>query len=65
MTFTEMMLEKFPSSNLNKLIDGTCPCEFGVHTEMTDVVDGLSYCFESCKVCWDSEITRIDNNQDR
>lgn len=63
MTFTELMLKKFPKANLKNLFIACCPCNFGVETKMTEVCDEDS-CINDCKICWDSEIINTEDRRD-
>lgn len=56
MTFTELMLQKFPNADLRNLFIDCCPCNFGIETEMTRLCDNGHGCFEDCKICWNSQI---------
>ena len=56
MTFTELMLQKFPDADLRNLFIDCCPCNFGIETEMTRLCDNGHGCFEDCKICWNSQI---------
>lgn len=54
MTFTELMLQKFPNADLRNLFIDCCPCNFGIETEMTRLCNNGHECFEDCKICWNS-----------
>lgn len=56
MTFTELMIKKFPKANLKNLFVDCCPCNFGVETRMTKICNENSYCIDDCSICWNSEI---------
>ena len=56
MTFTELMLQKFPNADLRNLFIDCCPCNFGIETEMTRLCNNGHECFEDCKICWNSQI---------
>lgn len=62
MTFTKLMLNKFPNGNLNNLMIDCCPCNFGYRTIGTEIVRIIGSCFIECKVCWNSEIVNDDEN---
>ncbi len=56
MTFAELMLKRFPKSNLKNLFVDCCPCNFGVETKMTKFCDKNGHCIDDCSICWNSEI---------
>lgn len=56
MTFTELMLKRFPKANLKNLFVDCCPCNFGVETKMTKFCEKNSHCIDDCSICWNSEI---------
>lgn len=56
MTFTELMLQRFPNADLRNLFIDCCPCNFGIETEMTRLCNNGHECFEDCKICWNSQI---------
>lgn len=55
------MLKRFPEADIKNLMADCCPCNFGVRTVGTEIVDIIGNCFIECKACWNSEV--IGNNE--
>ena len=62
MTFTELMLNKFPNVDLDNLMIYCCPCNFGYRTTGTEIVDMIGNCFIDCKACYNSPIINDDES---
>lgn len=60
MTFTELMIDKFPNANIENLVVDCCPENFGYQTITTMFLKKYGQCFEYCDKCWNSEIVEVN-----